>query len=79
MQQSTKTVKSVFFCTCVEQNGLARNTRAVVVHGHDLNSVLVAAREVVKATAKVRGLAAGAAVVTTRRDRILDSTTAGQP
>lgn len=72
-------MKSVFFCTCVEQNGLARNAGAVVVHGHDLHSVLVAAREVVKAAGEVRGLAADAAVVTAGRDRILDSTQAGQP
>lgn len=68
-----------YFCTCVKQNDLARNAGAVVVHGRDLDRVLVAAREVVKATGEVRGLAADAAVVTAGRDLIMDSTQAGQP
>lgn len=74
-------MKSVFFLffTRVEENGLARDAGAVVVHGHDLDGVLVAAREAVKAAGEVRGLAADAAVVTAGRDRILDSTQAGRP
>lgn len=67
------------FLTRVKQNGLTRNAGAVVVHGHDLDSVLMAASEVVKATGEVRGLAANAAVVPAGRDRILDSTQAGRP
>lgn len=68
-----------FFSTCVKQNSLARNTGAVVIKGHDLDCVLVATGEVVKATGEVRGLAADTSVVSAGHDRILDSTLAGQP
>lgn len=65
--------------TCVEQNSLARNTGAVIIHCHDLNAVEVPACEVVKVTAEARGLTADVAVITVGHHCVLDSTQTGSP
>lgn len=53
--------------TWVEHHSLTGDTRAVVVHGHDLNGVADATREVVQAVAEVRGLPADVAIATVGR------------
>lgn len=65
--------------TCVEQNSLARNTGAVIIHRRDLNAVQVATCEVVKATTEARGLTADVAVIAKGCHCVLDSTQTGRP
>lgn len=65
--------------TCAENQRLAGDTGAVLIHGHDLKSVEVTTREGAKVTGEVRCLAGGVAMIAVGCHCILYSTQTGSP